>query len=828
MPQQHSETCKESDVELFRLLIENVTDYAIFALDPQGNVASWHPGAERIKGYKADEIIGQHFSKFYPQDALGRRCPGDELKVATVEGRFEDEGWRLRKDGTQFWAKVVITALKNEHGQLQGFSKITKDLTGRNQAEESTRFLAAEQDSRNVVEDSEWRIRASEERLRLALDAGRMGVWDWNIRTGDLKWSDSLEPLHGLAPGTFGGTFEHFQALIHPDDRDAVNDAIQQALEGSGEFYVEFRNVWHGGGIHWIAGSGKVYYDDGSPSRMIGIGMDVTRRKRAEQTAQFLADASAALAVLVDFDGTLQKVANLAVPYFTDWVSVDVLEESGNLRRVAVAHVDPAKMDLAHDLYRRFPPDPSAPNGVWNILRTGEAEIVAEITDDMLVASVKNEELLDIMRELGLKSYIGVPLTVRGRTVGVLTFIAAESGHVYDNTDLTVAKDLASRAAIAVENSQLNQELREADQRKDEFLATLAHELRNPLAPIRTGLHVLKLAGGGGDTGDEVRSMMERQITHMVRLIDDLLDVSRITRNKLELRRERVTLATVIHTAVETSRPLIDEGEHTFSMTLTPFPVYLDADPVRLAQVISNLLTNAAKYTERGGRITLTAESQGTEAVVRVRDNGLGIPVADQAHIFEMFSQVDRNPERAQVGLGIGLMLVERLTAMHGGSVEVESAGRGQGSEFIVRIPVLNEVRQCSAEGATGPEVVAGSQRRILVVDDNRDAAETLGMMLKLMGNEIRTANDGLAAVEVAEAFRPEMILMDIGLPKLSGYDACRRIRSQAWSEGMVIVPITGWGQEDDRRHSQEAGFDYHLVKPVNFDKLAKLLAQVD
>ena len=236
--------------------------------------------------------------------------------------------------------------------------------------------------------------------------------------------------------------------------------------------------------------------DDGQPLRMIGIGLDVTQRKRAEQTARFLADASAALAVLVDFDSTLQKVASLAVPSFADWATVDLVEADGSLRRVAVAHIDPAKVQLAHDVHRRFPPDPAAPQGVWNILRTGQSEIVPEITDELLVQSVKDDELLGIMRELGLKSYIGVPLTVRGKTLGVITFIAAESGHRYDETDLAVAEDLASRAAIAIENAQLYRELRDADRRKDEFLATLAHELRNPLAPIRNGLQVLRLAGG--------------------------------------------------------------------------------------------------------------------------------------------------------------------------------------------------------------------------------------------------------------------------------------------------------------------------------------------
>jgi PAS domain S-box-containing protein len=667
----------------------------------------------------------------------------------------------------------------------------------------------------------------SEERLRLALDAGRMGVWDWNVRTGDLKWSDSLEPLHGLAPGTFGGTFEHFQELIHPDDREAVNAAIRQAFDGSGEFYVEFRNLRQNGSVHWIAGSGKVFPGaDGKPLRMIGIGLDVTARKRSEHTARFLADASAALAVLVDFDSTLQKVTSLAVPHFADWASVDVLENGGRLRRVAVAHVDPNKVQLAHELHRRFPPDPSSPSGVWNILRTGQAEMVPGITQDRLAAATKDEDLLGIIRELGLKSYVGVPLTVRGSTIGVMTFIIAESDHSYDETDLAVAKDLASRTAIAIENTQLYRELRDADQRKDEFLATLAHELRNPLAPIRNGLQVLRLAGGGSETADRARSMMERQLAHMVRLVDDLLDVSRITRNKLELRKERVALATVVHSAVDTSRPLIEEFGHTFSVTLPPTPVYLDADPVRLAQVFSNLLNNAAKYTPPGGKLTLTAETRGAEAIVCVRDNGLGIPVAAQPRIFEMFSQLDRNVERAQGGLGIGLTLVRRLVEMHGGAVGVKSEGPGTGSEFTVRIPVLKEAEPGPSGGESQSAEVAGPKRRVLVVDYNRDAAETLGMMLTLMGNDVRTASDGLAAVEAARDFRPDMILLDIGLPKLNGYDACRRIRQEPWSKGMVIVALTGWGQEEDRRRSLEAGFDHHLVKPIEVMTLEKLLAE--
>ena len=1249
------------EADQLRLLIQGTTEYAIFMLDPLGHIVTWNPGAERLKGYTAAEIIGQHFSRFYPQEAIGRGWPEYELKAAAEQGRFEDEGWRIRKDGSQFWANVNITALRDESGELRGFSKITRDMTDRKRSEESARNLAAEAAARQAAEENfrviqeqrerlrvtlasigdavistdatgrvtflnpvaerlvgwstdeaagrdlqeifqivneetrqpvanpalralregkiiglanhtvliarngvehpiddsaapirddqgktigsvlvfrdiserqlneralqeqvsitetlyristllaeerdlhrmvqvvtdegtqlsgaqfgaffynlqnelgesytlytisgvpraefekfpmprntalfgptfegegivcladvtqdprygksapyfgmpaghlpvrsylavpvisrngdvigglffghaevgvfnerherllagiagqaavaidnarlnlraqseaerfnlaltaahlgDWswdittdvvnmspraaavfgippgprmtwtkmqsllhpddreRIRqeveriidqksqydveyrvvrrdgrtvwvsvlgrgvyneagevvtmygvlrdiselhqtrqeleSSEERLRLALEAGRMGVWDWNIVTGDLKWSDSLEPLYGLAPGTFGGTAEDFQQLIHPDDRPMVNAAIRRAIAERSGFDLEFRNVWPNGDVHWVAGKAKVFTgENGRPSRMIGIGIDVTRRKRSEQTAQFLADASAALSVLVDFDSTLQKVASLAVPSFADWASVVVVEPDNQLRRVAVAHVDPKKVDLAHKTHRDHPPDPTATTGVWNIIRTGQAEVFSEVSEELLTASVKNKEVLEVLRTLGLRSYMGVPLRIRGKTLGVITFMTAESGHRYDDTDLAVAQDLANRTAIAIENSQLYKELRDADRRKDEFLATLAHELRNPLAPIRNGLEVLRLTGSNSQTVIDARSMMERQLSQLVRLVDDLLDVSRITRNKLELRKERVDLATIIHSAIETSRPLIEQAGHTFSLTLPPAPILIDADSVRLAQVFSNLLNNSAKYTNPGGRIELSSELHGDNVTIRVKDSGLGIPEAALSTIFEMFSQVARHSDRAQGGLGIGLTLVRRIVEMHGGNVVARSEGPGLGSEFIVKLPVRRNQQAIPELTSSHLEPRPSHlKRKILIVDDNRDAAISLSMMLQLMGNETAIAEDGLAAVDMAATFRPEMILLDIGLPRLNGYDACRRIRTLPGAEKIVIVALTGWGQDADRQRSHEAGFDLHLVKPVEISALQKLLA---
>ncbi len=368
---------------------------------------------------------------------------------------------------------------------------------------------------------------------------------------------------------------------------------------------------------------------------------------------------------------------------------------------------------------------------------------------------------------------------------------------------------------------------READRRKDEFLATLAHELRNPLAPLRNSLQCLRLVGDSSAMVKQARGMMERQVNQMVRLVDDLLDVSRISQGKLELRKEWADLSAILQQAVETARPVIEQAGHQLIVSPPSEPIQLDADSTRLAQVIANLLNNAAKYTNRGGRIWLSAERQGNEVVVRVRDTGIGIAAEQLANIFEWFVQVDHSLERTQGGLGIGLTLVKRLVEMHGGQVEAHSDGPGKGSEFLVRLPVGTRVAQQPPPSADSQPTASIASRRILVVDDNKDSAESLGLLLEVMGHEVRIAHDGVAGVQAAASFHPNLILLDVGMPKLNGYDACRRIREQAWGKCIVIVALTGWGQEEDRRRSHEAGFTDHLVKPVDLGALDRLLAEL-
>jgi len=369
--------------------------------------------------------------------------------------------------------------------------------------------------------------------------------------------------------------------------------------------------------------------------------------------------------------------------------------------------------------------------------------------------------------------------------------------------------------------------LKETHRRKDEFLATLAHELRNPLAPIRNAVELLRIRNLTEQERQEARDIIERQLCQMSRLVDDLLDASRITTGKIRLQKTPVSLATVVSDAVELSRHLIDASEHELTITLPPGTVELDGDAIRLVQVFSNLLTNAAKYTPQGGQILLTAELQDGEAVVSVRDTGIGIDAQHLPHVFEMFSQVAPALERSQGGLGIGLSLVRGLVELHGGSIEPRSAGVGKGSEFIVRLSLagtLRRVEDAKLEPSSLP-TEPPTRRRVLVVDDNRDAAQSLAMLLREMGHETRTSSDGLEAVQAAATFQPDVMLLDIGLPNLDGYEVARRIRRQPWGKRILLAALTGWGQDEDKSGSKTAGFDRHLTKPVEPFALRELLA---
>ena len=429
----------------------------------------------------------------------------------------------------------------------------------------------------------------------------------------------------------------------------------------------------------------------------------------------------------------------------------------------------------------------------------------------------ENEILARIARGERLEHFETVRMTKDGRLLDIsltISPIRDASGQIIGASK--IARDITGR-------KRDEEALKESHRQKDQFIALLAHELRNPLAPLKTALHVMQLAEGHPARVAKAREVMERQLGHMVRLIDDLLDISRIGQNKLELRRAKVAVSDVVNHAVETARPLIDDAGHELTISLPASPVYLDGDLTRLSQVLSNLLTNSAKYTERGGSVPLAAERRGGEVIISVRDTGIGIPADALDQIFDMFSQVDRGLERAKDGLGIGLALVKGLVLMHGGTVTAASAGPGTGSTFTITLPVLPSSTP-SSEPPSPSHTLTFARRRILVVDDNRDAADSMAAMLELMGQEVRTAYSGVEAIAAVASFQPAMIFMDIGMPGLNGYDVTQQIRAEASGQDVKVIALTGWGQEHDRTRSRDAGCDDHLVKPIDVAELERLL----
>jgi PAS domain S-box-containing protein len=785
---RHVEELRASE-ERFRLLVDGTRDYAIFMLDPAGRVASWNRGAERIKQYRAEEIIGQHFSRFYAPEDVQAGKPEHGLLVAADEGRYQDEGWRVRKDGSRFWADVVITALRDEGGNLRGFSKITRDVTERKQAEENARRLLEDEAARRAAETHSAAIWEERERLRVTLHS----IGDAVIAT-DVEGRVTL--LNPVAEALTGWKSEEAIGRPLPTVFRIINETTRQEVENP---------------VNKVLREGMIA---GLANHTILISRESVERPIDDCAAPIRNERDELIGVVLVFrDVTENRAAERAM-----LMSEERLRAS-ELRWRTMAE--------------------ALPNLVWTDLPDGQCDWLSSQWEKY--TGIPESDLLGLR---WLETVIHPD--DRDRTLACWTAACADQGdydleyrirrhdgeyHWFKTRGVPIRDDQGRivywfGTCTDIEDvKRMEAALREADRRKNEFLATLAHELRNPLAPLRTGLQVLRMSE---DRAEQVqaRAMMERQLAQMIRLIDDLLDISRITSNKLELRKARIALTSVIENAVETARPLIDSKGQTLSIQLPREPVYLNADLTRLAQVFWNLLNNSAKYTDPRGRIELIARTEGDELVVGVRDNGIGIPPESLSGLFTMFSQVDHSLVRAQGGLGIGLALVKGLVEMHGGRVEARSGGIGRGSEFIVRLPVA---REDSVDGAPRIErdAPSSSRLRILIVDDNRDGAASLGMMLSLQGHDSRTAHDGLEALRLAAAFRPELILLDIGLPNLNGYDVCRRIRQEPWGREIYIVAVTGWGQEDDRRRSEEAGFDQHIVKPVDSTGLERLLARL-
>jgi PAS domain S-box-containing protein len=609
-----------------QLLIEAVVDYGIFLLDTEGHIASWNSGAQKLKGYSRQEIVGRHFSIFYPPEAAAAGWPDEELRRAKALGRFEDEGWRVRKDGSRFWANVVITALFEPDGTLAGFAKITRDLTERRIHEEQ--------------------LRESEAKFRLLVDS----VSDYAIFMLDTdgivrSWNAGAQAIKGYAGSEIIG--RHFSAFYTAQDTAAGKPRIE---------------------LETAAAKGRVE-DEGWRVRK---------------------------------DGTLF------------WANV-------------------------------------------------------------VVSAIRN---------------------AGGELVGYAK----------------ITRDMTERRRL--------EELELSSQRTNEFLAMLAHELRNPLAPIRNAVTIMQLETLQSPVLRNCRDVIDRQLTHVTRLVDDLLDIGRLTTGKIKLRKELVRYGDVVQRAVEAARPLMESRRHAFSLQLPDNPVHVNCDPTRISQVIQNLLVNAAKFTPEGGRIGLQVQLGDDFLTTFVTDNGRGIPAEDLGRIFQLFQQGEQTAPN-ESGLGIGLTLARSLVEMHGGSLDAASAGPGQGSTFSFRLPATE---MQLADDPQELELQREAGRRVLVVDDNRDAADSTTSILRLLGYQVEAAYDGKSALVAAARLRPDVALVDLAMPGLDGYETLRLLKALPGLDDAYVVAMTGYGNEEDKRRTREAGFDAHVTKPVELEALLGVL----
>jgi PAS domain S-box-containing protein len=751
----------------FRAIIDALPA-AVYTTDAEGRLTHFNAAAAELAG-RTPQLGTDRWCvswKLYRDD--DRPLPHDEcpMAIALKEGR-DIQGEQIiieRPDSARRWLEAYVTLLRDAKGCVVGGINMLLDVTERRQAEEWRALLAE--------------IVASSDDAIISKDLHGV-ITSWNRGARELFGYAAQEVIGKLVT-----------LLIPPDHIDEEQGILERIRRGERiDHYETVRQHKDGRRLN-ISLTVSPIRDAGG--RVIGaakIARDITERKRAE----------AALRESEDRYRTLFDLGPVAV-YSCDASGVI---QKFNRRAAELWGREPGLGDTDERFcgsFKLFRPDGS--------FMPHEQCPMAEVVSGK-IAEVRDAEVL-IERPEG--SQITVVVNIRP--------LKNERGEV--TGAINCFYDITERKRTEAQLREYAMELSDSDRRKNEFLAMLAHELRNPLAPIRHSLQIMRLAGGDAQTVKSITELMERQVGHLMGLVDDLLDVNRISRGKIELRRERIELAAVVTDAVEIARPLSERMQHELTVTVPAEPICVNADPLRLAQVVGNLLNNACKFTEKRGRVRLSVEREGEQAVIRVRDNGMGIAADQLPRIFDLFMQVDVSIERSVSGLGIGLSLVKSLVEMHGGTVEARSAGVGHGSEFVVRLPI-------TAEAPTPQPVddrTTTHAHRILVVDDSRDAAESLAMLLELTGNETHTAHDGLEAVETAARVRPDLVLLDIGLPKINGYEAARRIREQPWGKSLVLVALTGWGQDEDRQKAREAGFDGHMVKPVDTAALTKLLAE--
>ncbi len=574
----------------------------------------------------------------------------------------------------------------------------------------------------------------------------------------------------------------------------------------------------------------------------VALAREQAARAAAEELtrrASFLAEVSKILISSLDVNSLMVGATRLVIPMLADLSAITLVESEGTSVRTACGHE--WNLDQACNSIMQHPMWVEATK---DVLATGQLKIIESLSGQVEVSAGALADAVDGTQGSApagasgtsrtarwrLEHVVMLPLAARDKMHGVLALAYGPSGRRFGSAELELAIDTAARITIALDNCLLFKEIQEGDQRKNEFLATLSHELRNPLAPMRTALHALHLSGQWPPGAQGLREMLERQLGHLTHLVNDLLDVARIRQGKIQLRKDRINVVTEVEDALETCRASIEEAGHELEISLPAEPMIVEGDPVRLQQIFENLIVNAGKYTEPPGRIEVRLERVDNEAVFRIRDSGVGIAPEMMTRIWEMFAQVDASSERSRHGLGIGLSLARKLVNLHGGEIEAHSEGLGKGSEFVVHLPLVesrpDDVATPVAPAESGEEsaVPAPASRRILVVDDNTDAAQSLEMLLGVFGHQVEVAHDGTSALQAARSFKPDLVFMDIGMPGMSGYEVAQCFRGEAAISHVKLIALSGYGTQSDQQRSKEAGFDRHLVKPVDPEAIPAII----
>jgi signal transduction histidine kinase/ActR/RegA family two-component response regulator len=652
----------------------------------------------------------------------------------------------------------------------------------------------------------------------------RMPILD-AIRSGHAVWIESCAQMEELYPAmvaAFSQGRESSLACVPLFAQGRCIGGIALNYEGTRRFLEDDRAF-----LQMLS-----WYSAQTLERARLYAAEKLARASAESSArrnEFLAAAGTALASSLDLRSSLASIATAAVPQVADWCIVELQDERLEGIPAVVAHRDTAKAQSVLELSQRFRALGDTQGGIPGVIRTGKSELYHSISPKRVRSMRGDPELAELYIKTGLTSAMVVPIVARDRTIGAILLVSARPDRLFDEQDLAMAEDLGRRAGIAVENARLYREAQQADRLKDEFLAMLGHELRNPLAPILTALDLMNLHAG--DTFTRERTIIARQVQHVVRLVDDLLDVSRITRGKIHLQKDRVEVSDVIAKSVEMASPLFEQRFQQLTLSVPTAGLTVVGDQARLAQAMANLLTNAAKYTEPKGKIEVSAGVEGGEVCIRVRDSGIGIAPEMLPVLFNLFVQSKGSIDRAQGGLGIGLTIARRLVELHGGTITAHSAGLGHGSQFVVCLPLASEnVSESKSPPASSvPAMTESATRwRVLVVDDNKDAAEMLSSALEALGCVTCAAFDAPSALAAAKQFKPELALLDIGLPVMDGYELARQFRSMDITAVTRLVAVTGYGQVSDREKSRAAGFDEHIVKPLELDTVRELLKRLD